>query len=112
MALTKESVIEALKTIIGPNGNDIVTGGEVRALNVDGNNVSFVLEIDQSLSKEYSQVKAASEALVKKLGAKEVSIVLTAHASQKAPPDLKPSQKSEPKGPKTIPGVNLSLIHI
>ena len=106
MALTKESVIEALKTIIGPNGNDIVTGGEVRALNVDGNNVSFVLEIDQSLSKEYSQVKAASEALVKKLGAKEVSIVLTAHASQKAPPDLKPSQKSEPKGPKTIPGVN------
>ena len=50
MALTKESVIEALKTIIGPNGNDIVTGGEVRALTVDGNNVSFVLEIDQSLS--------------------------------------------------------------
>jgi ATP-binding protein involved in chromosome partitioning len=85
LALTKESVIEALKTIIGPNGNDIVTGGEVRALNVDGNNVSFVLEIDQSLSKEYSQVKAASEALIKKLGAKEVSIVLTAHASQKAP---------------------------
>ena len=106
MALTKESVIEALKTIIGPNGNDIVTGGEVRALSVDGNNVSFVLEIDQSLSKEYSKIREASEASIKKLGAKEVSIVLTAHASQKAPPDLKPSQKSEPKGPKTIPGVN------
>ena len=106
MALTKESVIEALKTIIGPNGNDIVTGGEVRALNVDGNNVSFVLEIDQSLSKEYSKIREASEASVKKIGAKEVSIVLTAHASQKAPPDLKPSQKPEPKGPKTIPGVN------
>ena len=106
MALTKESVIEALKTIIGPNGNDIVTGGEVRALSVDGSNVSFVLEIDQSLSKEYSKIREASEASVKKLGAKEVSIVLTAHASQKAPPDLKPSQKPEPKGPKTIPGVN------
>jgi len=106
LALTKESVIAALKTIIGPNGNDIVTGGEVRALSVDGNNVSFVLEIDQSLSKEYSKIKEASEVSVKKLGAKEVSIVLTAHASQKAPPDLKPSKKSEPKGPKTIPGVN------
>ena len=46
MALTKESVIEALKTIIGPNGNDIVTGGEVRALSVDGNNVVNVYEGD------------------------------------------------------------------
>jgi ATP-binding protein involved in chromosome partitioning len=84
LALTKESVIAALKTIIGPNGNDIVTGGEVRALSVDGNNVSFVLEIDQSLSKEYSKIKEASEVSVKKLGAKEVSIVLTAHTSQKS----------------------------
>ena len=91
MALTKESVIEALKTIIGPNGNDIVTGGEVRALSVDGKNVRLVLEIDQSLSNEYSKIREASEESVKKLGAKEVSIVLTAHASQKAPPDLKPS---------------------
>ena len=30
----QESVIEALKTIQGPKGQDIVTGGEVRALDV------------------------------------------------------------------------------
>ena len=29
VALTRESVIEALKTIQGPKGQDIVTGGEV-----------------------------------------------------------------------------------
>ena len=99
MALTRESVIEALKTIKGPKGQDIVTGGEVRALDVGEKDVRFVLEIDQSLADEYSKIKDASEVVLKKLGVSEVSIVLTAHASQKAPPDLKPNRKSEPKGP-------------
>ena len=49
MALTRESVIEALKTIQGPKGQDIVTGGEVRALDVGEKDVRFVLEIDQAL---------------------------------------------------------------
>ena len=42
MALTRESVIEALKTIQGPKGQDIVTGGEVRALDVGEKDVRFV----------------------------------------------------------------------
>ena len=41
MALTRESVIEALKTIQGPKGQDIVTGGEVRALDVGEKAVSY-----------------------------------------------------------------------
>ena len=69
----------------------------------------FVLEIDQSLADEYSKIKDASEVALKKLGVSEVSIVLTAHASQKAPPDLKPNRKSEPKGPEKIPGVDRVL---
>ena len=109
MALTRESVIEALKTIQGPKGQDIVTGGEVRALDVGEKDVRFVLEIDQSLAVEYSKIKDASEVALKKLGVSEVSIVLTAHASQKAPPDLKPNRKSEPKGPEKIPGVDRVL---
>ena len=109
MALTRESVIEALKTIQGPKGQDIVTGGEVRALDVGEKDVRFVLEIDQSLADEYSKIKDASEVALKKLGVSEVSIVLTAHASQKAPPDLKPNRKSEPKGPEKIPGVDRVL---
>ena len=109
MALTRESVIEALKTIQGPKGQDIVTGGEVRALDVGEKDVRFVLEIDQTLADEYSKIKDASEETLKKLGASEVSIVLTAHASQEAPPDLKPSRKSEPKGPEKIPGVDRVL---
>ena len=106
MALTKEGVIDALTTIMGPKGTDIVTGGEVRALAVDENNVRFVLEIDQSLAKEYTKIKEASESYLRKLGAKEVSIVLTAHAPKDPPPDLKPKRKSEPKPPQKIPGVD------
>ena len=71
--------------------------------------IRFVLEIDQALADEYSKIKDASEVALKKLGASEVSIVLTAHASQKAPPDLKPNRKSEPKGPEKIPGVDRVL---
>jgi len=106
LALTKARVIDALTTIIGPKGTDIVTGGEVRALDVDENNVRFVLEIDQSSAKEYSKIKETSESYLRKLGAKEVSIVLTAHAPKDPPPDLKPKQKPGPKPPQKIPGVD------
>ncbi len=47
MALTKEGVIAALTTIMGPKGTNIVTGGEVRALEVNGNSIRFVLEIEE-----------------------------------------------------------------
>lgn len=106
MALTKEVVIDALTTIMGPKGTDIVTGGEVRALDVDENNIRFVLEIDQSLAKEYSKIKERSESYLRKLGAKEVSIVLTAHSPKDPPPDLKPKRKPEPKPAQKIPGVD------
>ncbi len=66
VALTRESVIEALKTIQGPKGQDIVTGGEVRALDVGEKDVRFVLEIDQALADEYSKIKDASEVALKK----------------------------------------------
>ena len=81
----------------------------MRALDVGEKDVRFVLEIDQALADEYSKIKDASEVALKKLGASEVSIVLTAHASQKAPPDLKPKRKSEPQGPENIPGVDRVL---
>ena len=102
MALTKEGVIAALTTIMGPKGTNIVTGGEVRALEVDGNSIRFVLEIDPSLNKEYLKIKETAESYLKKLGAKKVSIVLTADATKAVPPDLKPNRKSEPSASNTM----------
>ncbi len=106
MALTRESVLEALKQINDPvSGSDIVAAGVVRGLNVEGGTVRFVLEIDPAKAQAYEPVRAEAEAAVTALeGASEVSAVLTAH-SAKAPPDLKAQKKSEPQGPERVPGV-------
>ena len=107
MAVTRESVLAALKDITDPvSGSDIVAAGVMRALTVEGGTVRFVLEIDPGKAEAYNPVRDAAEAAVKALpGAETVSVVLTGH-SAKAPPDLKPGKKAEPKGPEKVPGVN------
>ena len=103
--MTRDSVLEALKQITDPvSGSDIVSAGITRGLNVEGQTVRFVLEIDPAKAQAYEPVRDAAEAAVKALGASEVSAVLTAH-SAKAPPDLKPQKKAEPQGPERVPGV-------
>jgi ATP-binding protein involved in chromosome partitioning len=106
VATTRESVLEALKSITDPvSGSDIVSAGIVRALNVEGESVRFVLEIDPAKAETYGPVRDAAEAAARAAGASTVSAVLTAH-SAKAPPDLKPARKAEPKGPQQVPGVD------
>lgn len=107
MALTREAVLEALKGISVPGGSDIVSGGMVRALDVDDASVRFVIEIDPKRAPEMEQVRAAAEAAVQALdSAAAVSAVMTAHTAPAAPPDLKPSRSAEPQGPEKIPGVD------
>ncbi len=107
MALTRESVLDALKTIKDPvSGQDIVSAGVTRGLNVEGNAVRFVLEIDPAKAKLYEPVLDDAKGAVSALdGAGEVSAVLTGH-SAKAPPDLKAGRKAEPQGPQRVPGVD------
>ncbi|MDJ0638764.1 MAG: Mrp/NBP35 family ATP-binding protein [Paracoccaceae bacterium] len=108
MALDRDSVTAALKTITDPvAGGDIVASGVVRALNLsDDGAVRFVMEIPPSQAQAYEAVKAEAEAALAKLdGVSQVSIVMTGHTAPAAPPDLKPSRPAEPKGPEKIPGV-------
>jgi len=106
VAVTRESVLEALKKITDPvSGSDIVAAGVVRALHVEGSEARFVLEIDPARAKTYEPVREAAEAAARGAGATKVSAVLTAH-SAKQPPDLKPARKAEPKGPQRVPGVD------
>ncbi|WP_424987353.1 Mrp/NBP35 family ATP-binding protein [Microbulbifer sp. S227A] len=104
---TRESVLAELKQITDPaSGQDIVAAGIVRALNVEGGAVRFVLEIDPAHAKAMEPVRAEAEARVRALdGIATVSAMLTAH-SDKAPPDLKPAKPAEPKGPQKVPGVD------
>jgi ATP-binding protein involved in chromosome partitioning len=76
----------------------------MRALNVEGGAVRFVMEIAPQQAKAYEQVKAQAETALKALdGITSVSIVMTGH-SDAPPPNLKP-QAPKPKGPEKIPGV-------
>jgi len=111
VSLTRESVLAALKTIADPiSGSDIVSAGVMRALTIDGAEVRFVLEIDPANAEAYGPTRDAAEKIVTDLpGVDKVSALLTGHASQSAPPDLKPSKPAQPQGPQKIPGVDRIL---
>ena len=104
MALSREEVLACLKTVKAPSGVDLVEAGLVRALNVDGDAVRFVMEVDAP--EPYMPAKAEAEEKLKALGASAVSVVMTAHSKPTPPPDLKPSRQAEPAGPQKIPGVD------
>ena len=104
---SREAVLEVLKRLNDPvSGQDIVAAGVVRALNVEGGSVRFVMEIDGKQSAAYEPIRAEAEAQLKALnGIDTVSAMLTAH-SDKAPPDLKPARKAAPQGPQPVAGVD------
>ncbi len=107
MAVTREDVQTALKTIVDPiSEKDIVTGGLVRALTVEGDAVRFVIEVAPEQAQNYEALRAVAEKTVAALdGVSSVSALLTAHSTKAPPPDLKGARKPAPKGPEKVPGV-------
>ncbi|WP_299592777.1 Mrp/NBP35 family ATP-binding protein [uncultured Tateyamaria sp.] len=109
MSTSREQVLEVLKGLDAPGG-DIVSSGVMRALNVDGSTVRFVMEINPAQAAVYESVKAQAEAAVSALdGIESVSIVLTGHTEKAPPPDLKPQRPADPKGPQKVPGIDRIL---
>ncbi len=108
MAATREDVLEALKGVADPvSGQDLVSAGPVRALTVDGGTVRFVLEIDPARAELMEGVRAEAEAAVRAVpGVEQVSAVLTAHREAAPGPELNLGRRSEPRGPRRIPGVD------
>ncbi|PKL98175.1 MAG: hypothetical protein CVV17_10770 [Gammaproteobacteria bacterium HGW-Gammaproteobacteria-7] len=108
--MTREAVLECLRGVVDPvGGKDIVTAGMVRALTVEGGAVRFVLEIDPARATRMEAARADAEARLRALpGVGSVSVVMTAHAAQKPPPDLKLGA-AKPKGPERIAGVDRIL---
>ncbi|WP_264210888.1 Mrp/NBP35 family ATP-binding protein [Leisingera thetidis] len=111
MTVTRETVLEALRTIADPvSGSDIVSAGIARAVTVEGSTIRFVLEIDPGKSGAYGPVRDRADAVVAALpGVEKVSAMLTAH-SEKAPPDLRPQKAAQPQqqqqqAPQKVPGV-------
>ena len=104
MTISREDVLACLKAIKAPSGADLVEAGLVRALSVEEGAVRFVMEVDKP--EPFMAAKAEAEEKLAALGAKPVSIVMTAHAQKAPPPDLKPGRSAQPAGPEKIPGVD------
>jgi ATP-binding protein involved in chromosome partitioning len=89
MIQTRDTILDALRGVVLPDGGDVVGRDMVRALRVEGGKVSFVLEAESpDAAARMEPVRLACEGLVRKLpGVDRVSVALTAHGpAVKVPP--------------------------
>ncbi len=121
MAITEQDVKVALTGVALPDGGDIVTRDMVRALRIDGDKVSFVIEAaSPEQARALGDITATAEKVVSALpGVASVSAVLTAHGPAGSaasgagagpagapPPDLRIGGHPKPQaGPIRIEGV-------
>ena len=113
MALENDQILSVLATVKLPSGENLITRDMVRALRIDGESVSFVIEAasaDEAQGLE--PVRAAAEAAVHAIpGVSSVAAVLTAHGPAPAapkPPTLKIGGHPTPQqgGPQKVSGVD------
>lgn len=115
MSVTRDEILGALARLTLPGGDDLVSRDMVRALNIQGGAVRFVIEAsDPSEAAKMEGVRRAAEELVRNLpGVETASVVLTAHGpAPKAPeaPSLKIGGHPTPQaGPAKVSGVDRIL---
>jgi len=112
MAPTRDDVLEALSRLTLPGGADVVSSDMIRALQIDGGAVRFVIEApDPEAAAGMEAVRRAAEDIVRRLpGVDSVSVILTAHGpapKPKEPPSLKIGRHPTPQaGPAKVSGVD------
>ncbi|QDG75914.1 Mrp/NBP35 family ATP-binding protein [Labrenzia sp. PHM005] len=107
MPLSRETVIETLKTVFDPStGEDLLATGMMRGLTVNDGVVRFVLNIDPSRVDEMEQLREEATAKLQNLAdCKSAQVILTSHSDQpsaQAAPETAP-QPGELKPIKPIP---------
>ena len=110
MAVSRDDVLKALSEVAHPAGGTLVSRDLVRALTLAEGRVSFVVEVaDAAEARLLGPAQAEAERRIAALpGVTGVSVVLTAPAAGKAPPDLKLGRHPTPTaatGPARLPGV-------
>ena len=115
MALHKDDILAAVAGISVPGGGDLRTRDMVRAVQIDGDVIRFVIEApDADTAATLEPVRLAAVAAVERLrDGLQVSAVLTAHAAPRpapAPPSLKVGRHPTPQaGPAPVAGVDRIL---
>lgn len=117
MAVTREAVLEALKSLSFPDGSDVISRDLVRALTVDGDAVRFVIEAPSpEAAKAMEKLREIAEQTVKQVpGVGKVTVALTAPTAQGGqgqPPKLKVGGHPTPQegGPQKVPGIDRILV--
>lgn len=107
MAISREQITDILQTIIDPvSGKNLMDANIIRALTIDGDTVKFVIEVAPDVAPQMEPVRVETVAALQKAGVKDVSAILTAHASKAPPPDLKIGGHPKPQaGPAKVAGV-------
>ncbi|MBB94802.1 MAG: sodium:proton antiporter [Rhodobacteraceae bacterium] len=120
MTVTRAQILEALATVALPDGGTLISHDMVRAVQLDGPNVRFIIEAPSpEAARKMEPVRKAAEQAVAALdGVDKVSVAMTAHspgqsagqgaqAAPKAPPSLKVGGHAKPQdGPMKPTGVD------
>ncbi|MEL6618944.1 MAG: Mrp/NBP35 family ATP-binding protein [Pseudomonadota bacterium] len=115
MSVTREKILETLRRIAMPDGGDLISRDLIRAVQVQDDQVQFVIEAPSpELAARMEPVRAAAEAAVRALdGVNVARVALTAHgpaAKPAAPPSLKVGGHPKPQaGPIKPAGVQRIL---
>jgi ATP-binding protein involved in chromosome partitioning len=117
MSVTKADVEAALARVTLPDGKSLVDHDMVRALRVEGETVSFVIEAPTAeVAQAMAPVREAAERVVAELpGVAQVRAALTAHGPAKkpaAPPSLKIGGHPKPQEGPTKPAGVKNIIAI
>jgi ATP-binding protein involved in chromosome partitioning len=113
VALTRQAVLETLKTVRDPSsGEDLVSSGMMRALQINDQQVRFVLEIDPAREADMEMMRREAEQKLEALdGCSDAKIVMTAELakpSEAAKPEPTPirAKPATEAGPQSVPGVD------
>ena len=111
MTVKDQDILDALARLTLPDGGDLVSRDMVRALNIEGGTVRFVIEAPSpDMARRMEPLRQAAEDAVKAVsGVQGVSVALTAHGpapAQKPPQNLKVGGHPKPQNaPMKVKGV-------
>ena len=100
MSVSRNDILDKLRSIPAGDGGDIVSSDLVRALEINDDSVRFVIEAaDADAARALEPARAAAEAAVAAMdGVARVTVVLTAPAAKPAaPPNLKIGRHATPE---------------
>ncbi|MEZ5651653.1 MAG: Mrp/NBP35 family ATP-binding protein [Burkholderiaceae bacterium] len=111
VALTRDTVLEALRGVHGPDGDDLVASGMMRGLQVGAGNVRFVLHGDPARAAALEKLRDEAERRLRALeGCEDVTIVVTGTNTAGATEARRPSipirpASAPPAGPQKVAGI-------